>query len=154
LLDILKETGLSGSNLELEITENLLLDDRCELKEIIDDLHDLGIKFSIDDFGTGYSSLSYLKQFPVDTLKVDRGFLKDVPDSDDACAIVKTIVMMAHTLKMKVIAEGIENIRQLDFLRSIHCNVGQGYYYHAPLGQDEFAGFCISYNTKANVRSV
>lgn len=154
LLDILKETGLSGNNLELEITENLLMDDRCELKEIIDDLHDLGIKFSIDDFGTGYSSLSYLKQFPVDTLKVDRGFLKDVPDSDDACAIVKTIVMMAHTLKLKVIAEGIENTRQLDYLKSIHCNVGQGYFYHAPLGQDEFAGFCINYNTKAKVRSV
>ena len=95
-------------------------------------LHDLGVQLAIDDFGTGYSSLSYLKKFPIDTVKIDRSFIMDIPDSEDDMAISSAVIAMAHRLNMQVVAEGVETKAQLDFLLSHECDSAQGYLFSKP----------------------
>lgn len=129
---------ISLSNIEIEITEGALVDERNKVIETIDYLKEKGIKFSIDDFGTGYSSLSYLKQFNIDTLKIDRSFIKDYPDKDDG-SIVEAITNLASSLNLNTIAEGVETKTQLDFLSSLGCNTIQGFYYSKPVAPDELA---------------
>ena len=127
ILNILTEEAFPTSHLELEITENILMDDR---QEIIDKLHALaqaGLHLAIDDFGTGYSSLSYLQKFPVDTLKIDRSFIRTIKDSSDEACIVNAIIAMGKGLKMSIIAEGVENQEQFNYLHSLGCDVMQGY---------------------------
>lgn len=116
-------------------------------REIVDKLRqlkDMGIKISIDDFGTGYSSLGYLKRFPIDTLKIDRSFIWDLEESDTA-AIVKTIIALAQSLKLKVIAEGVETEEQLSFLQDHLCDRGQGYFFSKPLPADEIEKNLFNY---------
>ena len=96
-------------------------------------LYGMGIRLAVDDFGTGYSSLSYLKKFPLDVLKIDRSFVSDLAHDMDDAAIVDSIIAMAHRLNLKVIAEGIENQGQIDFLQNHECDIGQGYYYSKPM---------------------
>ena len=126
----LKETGLPPQSLKLEITESMVMDDVKGAIEIMHALKKLNIKLSIDDFGTGYSSLSYLTQFPSDTLKVDRSFVNRM--DEDGPAIVETIVSLAHNLNMDVIAEGIETGEQMEQLRSLGCEYGQGFFFERP----------------------
>jgi diguanylate cyclase (GGDEF)-like protein/PAS domain S-box-containing protein len=131
--DILNETGMPPSALKLEITESELMEDVERARETLQELSDMGVEIAIDDFGTGYSSLSYLKTLPIDMLKVDRSFVHDVATDEDDAAIVGATIGMAHHMGLKVIAEGVENSSQLEFLMRHHCDLGQGYYFSPPL---------------------
>lgn len=140
---VLHDTGLDSSGLELEITESMVVQDPERAVLLLDSLRAMGISISIDDFGTGYSSLSYLKRFPIDSLKIDRSFIKDLPlDTDDA-AIAQAIIAMAHSLKISVIAEGVETEEQLRFLRNHLCDEGQGYYFSKPVTEHEFVDLVL-----------
>lgn len=101
--------------------------------QTLQEFHALGIEISIDDFGTGYSSLNYLKRFPVNTLKIDRSFVKDITNDPDSVAIIKAVIVMGHSLNLKIIAEGVENLEQLECLRSMQCDTIQGYLFSPPL---------------------
>ncbi len=125
--------------LELELTESLLMHNAEDVLRTMNDLKALGVKLSIDDFGTGYSSLSYLKRFPVDRLKIDRSFVHDVADDPDDAAIVRAIVQLGRSLKLDVIAEGVETQSQLDFLRTEGCHSAQGFYFARPMSVTEIS---------------
>lgn len=138
---VLEETGMSASNLELEITESVLMTDSDLAITGLRELAELGVTLAIDDFGTGYSSLSYLKQFPLNVLKVDRSFVRDVTDDADDAAIVDAILAMSKRLHLEVVAEGVESSAQLAFLQEHGCQRVQGYYFSKPLSLDELADF-------------
>ena len=135
---ILRETGLAPQYLEIELTENLIMMEITRAVDILMQLKSNGIQLSIDDFGTGYSSLSYLKQFPIDVLKIDRTFVKDIGTDADDEAIVKSIIGLAHSLKLHVIAEGVETAEQLAFLAQHGCDEFQGFYFSRPLAPAVF----------------
>ncbi|WP_340021918.1 EAL domain-containing protein [Paenibacillus sp. FSL K6-1096] len=134
---ILEEIGLDPCYVDLEITESMTLDKETAFEQLIR-LKRLGVCISIDDFGTGYSSLHYLKNMPIDRLKIDRSFVSDVMEDSNNAAIVSTITSMAHHLKLKVTAEGVENQEQLQFLRQQHCHEAQGYLFSKPVKAAEF----------------
>ena len=138
---VLLETGLASQYLELELTESVLLSDEDMTLSVLQDLKAMGLKLAIDDFGTGYSSLSYLKRFPISKLKIDRSFIRDVAVNPDDAAITTAIIAMAKQLKLKVIAEAVEDEAQLLFLRENHCDEIQGYYFCKPLAVDAVADF-------------
>lgn len=138
VLRIIDRHELPGSQLELEITERLLLDNTLETYEILNALDQRGVRLSVDDFGTGYSALSYLKSYPFDSLKIDRTFVKDVNTEAEDAALVTAIITMAHSLGLKVIGEGVEDTAQLHFLRTKGCDYAQGYFYSRPVTEDEF----------------
>ena len=129
----LKTSGLAPERLELEITEGLLLDDLPETRAALLELKQLGVQLSLDDFGTGYSSLSYLKRYPFDTLKIDRSFIKDIAAADESSALTLAMIAMAHSLGLKVVAEGIETMAQHRLLAEKGCDMGQGFLYSKPL---------------------
>ncbi|MBW7902809.1 MAG: EAL domain-containing protein [Rhodocyclaceae bacterium] len=133
VLRALDESGLDPARLELELTESLLLDDAEAVLAAARRLKSLGVLLSIDDFGTGYSSLAYLKRFAVDKLKIDQSFVRDIASDPDDAAIVRAIVSMAHSLKLKVIAEGVETEDITRFLAIYHCDEAQGYFYARPM---------------------
>lgn len=136
---ILADCDLPASLLELEITENTLMEHTEDTLSMLQRLHDLGIRLAIDDFGTGYSSLAYLKRFPVHVIKIDRSFIKNaLADADDA-SIVTAIIALAHSLRLEVVAEGVETGEHLQFLREHACDTMQGYYLREPVPADEFA---------------
>ena len=137
IASILKEEQLPASLLELELTEGLLLEATDDTRLQLDQLKELGLTLAMDDFGTGYSSLSYLKKFPIDILKIDRSFIKDIPDNQNDMEITSAVIAMAHNLKLKVVAEGIETAAQLAFLRRHRCDVGQGYLFDRPIPGSE-----------------
>ncbi len=130
-------SGLDPSRLELELTESVLMKDVERAVTSLRELKAPGVGLAIDDFGTGYSSLSYLKRFAIDALKIDRSFVRDIAESPDAAAIVTAIIAMARRLRLRVIAEGVENEGQRRFLLENGCKVGQGYYFAAPMPQEE-----------------
>ena len=134
----LNETGLDPAALEFEITESMVMHDPERAVNLLSRLKDMGIHLSIDDFGTGYSSLSYLKRFPLDSVKIDSSFIRDIPGDADDAAITRAIIAMAHSLRLKVIAEGVETEEQLSFLREHGCDEMQGYLFSKPLPEDEF----------------
>ncbi len=123
----LADSGFDPHHLELEITEGVLMDSTDETAERLQRLRALGLAFAVDDFGTGYSSLSYITRFPIDTLKIDRSFVSRLPDSAGDAAVAQTIIALAHSLRIQVVAEGVETEQQLDFLRTRRCDVGQGF---------------------------
>ncbi len=130
---ILHEEQLSPRLLELELTESLLLEATDDTRHQLSRLKSLGLTLAMDDFGTGYSSLSYLKKFPIDVIKIDRSFIKDIPENQDDVEITSAVIAMAHKLKLEVVAEGIETSAQLGFLRRQHCDIGQGYLFDRPI---------------------
>lgn len=138
ITQVLDDTGLDASCLELEVTESIVMQNPEETTLILEKLHAKGIHLSIDDFGTGYSSLSYLKRFPLDTLKIDRSFVRDISSDPDDAAIVKSVIALAHSLRLRVIAEGVETASQLSFLRALGCDEYQGYYRSKPLPAAQF----------------
>jgi diguanylate cyclase (GGDEF)-like protein/PAS domain S-box-containing protein len=136
VMQVLAETGLEPQYLELELTESTIMRNAEEAVSMLNELHALGIGLAIDDFGTGYSSLSYLKRFPVDRLKIDRSFVSDIGVSGDDETITSAIIALAHSLKLQVIAEGVETSAQLDFLKERACDEMQGFYFAKPLSTD------------------
>jgi len=124
---IFDEVGICPTRLEFELTENTVMHDVDRSVAMLKELKDLGAEISIDDFGTGYSSLAYLKKFPLDCLKVDRSFVSTLPDNTDDCAIVSAVIAVAHSLRLNVVAEGVEERAQMDFLRELGCDRVQGY---------------------------
>ncbi|MEK4496798.1 EAL domain-containing protein [Ureibacillus sp. FSL W8-0352] len=140
---VLKETGFNPKFLELEVTESIFADLNC-ITPILKRLRSLGIHISVDDFGTGYSSLSYIKHLPIDTLKVDASFVKDIHKNEESKAIVRAIINLAETIGLKVIAEGIEIEEQVRALRNDGCIFGQGYFYSRPLRKEAFEEYIRS----------
>ncbi|MBS1156383.1 MAG: hypothetical protein H6R07_2307 [Proteobacteria bacterium] len=133
----LDNAGLPPERLTLEITESIIMHNPDEAREILTELRQMGVRVAIDDFGSGYSSLAYLKLFPLDSLKIDRAFISPLPDDGNSAAIVEAIVAMSRKLKLAVVAEGVETAEQSSFLRSIGCDVAQGYLYSRPLPADK-----------------
>jgi EAL domain-containing protein (putative c-di-GMP-specific phosphodiesterase class I) len=135
---ILLLSDLAPHTLQLEITESIGMKNAEHTITILNELKEKGIQISIDDFGTGYSSLSYLKKFPIHNLKVDQSFVRDIGEYQDSETIVSLIISMAHTLKLKVIAEGVETERQLSFLKEQKCDMFQGYLFSKPVPAEMF----------------
>lgn len=135
---VIHETGIQPSQLELELTEGMLVENIEEVTSKILQLQQMGIRFSIDDFGTGYSSLRYLKQLPLDRLKIDQSFVRDIHNSDANAHIVETIISMAHHLEFEIIAEGVETTEEMKFLELRGCKMFQGYYFSKPLPEHMF----------------
>jgi len=134
----LAENRLDPERLELEITESLLIEDLTETRGTIDSLESCGVRLAVDDFGTGYSSLSYLSRIPLDTLKIDRSFTAGMLSDAGRATLVDALIALAHRLHFRVVAEGVETIEQLEFLRVRGCDVAQGYYFSRPLEADKF----------------
>jgi EAL domain-containing protein (putative c-di-GMP-specific phosphodiesterase class I) len=135
--NVLKETGMSPDHLELEVTESVIMQNADFAVSILRGLSDLGIHISIDDFGTGYSSLAHLKRFSVNTLKIDKSFVREVDFSTTDAAIATAIIAMGNSLNMNVIAEGVETQSQYDFLKLNNCDQVQGFLFSRPLPPDE-----------------
>ncbi len=135
---ILKSTDVSSENLELEITESILMENTERNIKLLQTLKNLGFKLSLDDFGTGYSSLSYLKKFPFDVLKIDKSFIDDIVASKDSEAIVSAIIAMAKSLGLTIVAEGVETQAQLDILKEKQCDIMQGYLFSKPITAEKF----------------
>ncbi|HEY9857676.1 MAG TPA: bifunctional diguanylate cyclase/phosphodiesterase [Stenomitos sp.] len=138
---LMTEAGIAPEYLDFELTESILMEQGGVTAETLEMLRRMGIHLSIDDFGTGYSSLSYLKRFPISSLKIDRSFIRDMGTSPEDEAIVKAILAMAHSLQLSVVAEGVENQAQLDFLTEHGCEVMQGYLVSPPVPSEEFVRF-------------
>ena len=137
--DVIEATGLRPSLLELEITERLLIRNDASIAAALNQLTEAGIRLAIDDFGAGYSALSYLKEFPFDVLKIDRSFVDDIMRDEESAGLTRSIIMMAHSLGLEVIAEGIEDHDQLSFLREHQCELGQGFGLGRPMPADRFS---------------
>ena len=136
--EVLLETGLPPEYLTLEVTESVVMAEPQEAAIVLSALHELGVGLSVDDFGTGYSSLSYLKKFPFTTLKIDRSFVMDIPEDPDDMTIVEAVVGLAHSLKMSVVAEGVETLDQVLYLRSLGFDEAQGFFISKPVPASEF----------------
>lgn len=136
----LQATALDPGLLEVELTESMLMQNVETTLATLHELKDMGVRLAIDDFGTGYSSLSYLKRFPLDALKIDRSFVKDLPRDPEDAAITKAIIAMAHSLRLQVVAEGVETQEQLAFLQQHGCDVLQGYLFSRPVGAERLCG--------------
>jgi diguanylate cyclase (GGDEF)-like protein len=141
LVDILDESEIDPASLELELTETSVMEDPESAARLLAEIRRMGVKIAIDDFGTGYSSLSYLKCLPIDTVKLDRSFVCDVTIHPDHAALVMAIITLAHNLRLRVIAEGVETEEQLNFLRLLRCDQGQGYFFDKPTSADQLTPF-------------
>lgn len=139
VLATLEKTGLDPTFLELELTESVLMTHAESTEAILKALRQTGIRLAVDDFGTGYSSLSYLRRFPIDALKIDQSFVRQITIDPDETTIVTAIIGMGRSLKLRVIAEGVETHDQLAFLQAHHCDEAQGYYFSRPVMPQQFA---------------
>ena len=148
---VLTSTGLSPDCLELELTESMIMNDVDNAVTILQTLKQLGVKIAVDDFGTGYSSLSYLRRFPIDVLKIDQSFVNDLTDDADAAAIVVAIISLAHSLRLQVIAEGVETVEQLRFLRAYGCDQLQGHYFSRPIVAEAFEAMLRNGNSMSAI---
>lgn len=144
LRDAIERNQLRPSQLRLEITESLLMENTTRTIDLLNAIKDLGIATAIDDFGTGYSSLSYLKRLPVDVIKIDRSFVKDIPDDKNDVEICGAVIAMAQKLELRVVAEGVETQAQADFLRLSHCDIVQGFLYSKPIPAAEFTAMLMT----------
>ena len=144
---IIQRTGIDPAYLIFEITESMLMGDTDAAIRQLNQLKRLGISLSIDDFGTGYSSLNYLKRFPVDELKIDRSFVKDIPEDRNDMDIVAAIIAMAQKMQLRVVAEGVESTAQAAFLKQNACYLVQGYYFSMPLAEQELSHLTFTIKT-------
>jgi diguanylate cyclase (GGDEF)-like protein len=154
---ILKATGVAPGTIELEITESMVMRDPDRAGQIMETLRAMGVRIAIDDFGTGHSSLGYLKRFPIDRLKVDRSFVRDLPHNGDDVAITRAVIAMAHSLRMTVVAEGVESKDQFDLLRAEGCDEFQGYYCRPPLEEEDLLRFLVeerAHHSRAGQRGI
>lgn len=135
------ETGLQPELLELEITESMLVEDFDLFKETLNLVRNLGVQIALDDFGTGFSSLMYLSQFPIDTLKIDQHFVRNLGQRNRL--IIQSVIELAQKLHLRTIAEGVETLNQAEFLLGTGCQLAQGYYFSSPLSPDAYAEFAI-----------
>ncbi|MCG7909809.1 MAG: EAL domain-containing protein [Candidatus Thiodiazotropha taylori] len=147
----LRSSGLDPKYLEFEITESILMRNVNETIATLNEFKMMGINISVDDFGTGYSSLSYLKRFPLNSLKIDRSFIRDIPENADDVTITSAIIAMAHQLNLGVVAEGVESQRQLDFLHQQGCEMAQGYFFSKPLPAEEFEAMLVGNDNKVRM---
>lgn len=147
-LQVLKTADMPADRLMLEITESMLMRNKERQLANLRELRAAGVHLAIDDFGTGYSSLNYLRSYPIDIIKIDRGFLQNVPFNSQQTALVEVLIRIAHTLDMKVVAEGVETETQVDFLRSQNCHYQQGFFYGPGMPLDEFMQFAQDFNRK------
>jgi EAL domain-containing protein (putative c-di-GMP-specific phosphodiesterase class I) len=143
IADALSDAGIAPQRLELELTESLLLEDSEGNRSVLAALAAMGVRVAIDDFGTGHSSLSYLKRFDIDTLKIDRSFVSELPHDAEDAAIATAIVAMGHSLHMKVVAEGVETMEQAQFLLGLGCDEIQGYLISRPLPAPQFQQWLV-----------
>ncbi|UCZ53966.1 EAL domain-containing protein [Bacillus shivajii] len=143
LKDMLRKTKVQPHSLELEITESMFIHDVKSVVLTLHQLRELGVRISIDDFGTGYSSLSYLRNLPVDHLKIDRSFIADIETNPSSKALTNAITMLAHDLDLKVVVEGVETAKQLDYVKNSSCDVVQGFYFSKPLQANDVRNFLI-----------
>jgi EAL domain-containing protein (putative c-di-GMP-specific phosphodiesterase class I) len=141
MCEILAEHDIAPDQLELELTESMVMANAEQSVRILTELKSIGVRLAIDDFGTGYSSLIYLKRLPIDTLKIDREFVGDITTDPDDAAITSTIITMAHSLDLNVVAEGVETPEQLAFLRSQGCDEIQGHWLSMPLSAEDCVRF-------------
>ena len=148
---VLDSSDLAPAMLELEITESMVMDNPERAIQTLRQLKSMGISLAIDDFGTGYSSLGYLKRFPIDNIKIDRSFIKDIPRNNDDAIITRTIVDMTHNLRLRAVAEGVETEAQMAFLRQHGCDEMQGYYFSRPLAEDAFFALVQAQGVKSAV---
>jgi EAL domain-containing protein (putative c-di-GMP-specific phosphodiesterase class I) len=146
---ILHDTGLAAEYLQLEITESVLMRNADSSATILQALKKMGVRLAVDDFGTGYSSLSYLKRFPIDVIKIDRSFVHDIGSANDSRIIVGAVIGMGKSLKLRVVAEGVENQVQLGFLKAQQCDEGQGSFFSQPLSAGQFAAMLASERAEA-----
>jgi EAL domain-containing protein (putative c-di-GMP-specific phosphodiesterase class I) len=154
---ILKESRLSPRALEIELTESVLMKQVVSASLILQTLRTSGVHVAIDDFGTGYSSLSYLRKLPIDTLKIDQSFVGQIVSGDDNAAIVTAVISMARSLKLRVVAEGVETFEMLEFLHAHQCEEAQGYYFSRPVPAEQFAKLLetgISAEARAAIRTL
>ncbi len=135
----LVSSGLAAHRLELEITENLILENNDQILTMLRRLRQLGVCIALDDFGTGYSALSYLRKFPLDKIKIDRSFVTDIATRSDQVAIIQAVLSIARALGMTVTAEGVETIIQKDFLKALGCDNAQGYLFGKPVPFEDLA---------------
>jgi len=145
--ETIEEYSIDPNNLEFEITESLSMSNLDDTLQTLQTLKNIGLSISIDDFGTGHSSLAYLKKFPLDTLKVDRSFVMDIVEDEEDRVIVETIINMAHSLGLKVVAEGVEEIEHIELLKEMKCDLFQGYYYSKPITSLEFTNYLNNYKS-------
>jgi EAL domain-containing protein (putative c-di-GMP-specific phosphodiesterase class I) len=139
--EILSATGMNPGAVCLEITESIVMADACRSRELLSELKGIGLKLSIDDFGTGYSSLSRLRGFPVDSLKIDRAFIANMCTDRESHEIVKLIIMLAHAIKLEVVAEGIETEQQATLISALGCELGQGFFFSRPIDPERMTRF-------------
>lgn len=144
---VLEENGLEPECLQIEITESAAMEDLGSCRRVFGELKELGIRIALDDFGTGYSSLSYLRQFPIDSLKVDRSFVSTLEDDPQMANVVGSIIELAHAFELEVVSEGIETPGQLSTLRRLGCDIGQGYHFSRPVPPEEALDLLASWQT-------
>jgi len=154
LLNTLQKYNIKAGQIGLEITERILIEERDIVHAVFKKLKSMNIELSLDDFGTGYSSLSYLKRFPIDCIKVDRSFIRDIPDNAEDCSLVQTIIAIGKNLNMRVIAEGVETQAQFDALKSWGCGAIQGYYFHQPTPENILKKRFLSENNPVLAHSI
>jgi len=151
---IMEETGIPADGLEFEITESLVMQNPEHATQMLEKLRAMGISLSLDDFGTGYSSLGYLKRFPINCVKVDRSFIKDIPNDKDDMAITRGVIALGHSLRLKVVAEGVETLEQQSFLTENGCDELQGYLFSKPLGAEELTRLITDHKPKPRLTLV
>ena len=146
-MDMVDRHGLCGNDIEIEVTENVMLDRSADvIAAMLRGLHDRGVSVALDDFGTGYASLTHLKQFPIDRLKIDRSFVQGILDEKDDGIIVRTIISLAHSLGCEVVAEGVEVPAQYRELSNLGCDFIQGYLLAKPMMEEEARGYLAAFN--------
>jgi len=144
VIQALRETGLNPRSLELELTESSIMKNADSAVKTLGELKEMGVSIAVDDFGTGYSSLGYLKRLPIDKLKIDQTFVRDVTTDPNDAALVMAIIALAHNLRLRVLAEGVETEEQLKFLHLLRCDEWQGYLHSPPVPAEAFEQFLVS----------